>query len=168
MECGTDSMVALLFLSTFFLALSLVVLSFSLYGKLNRTLPDSVPDPAAKDIGPPALHLTPAESEGLYSDPDPVLKHGQRNKKKRAKKKCKKADLDKEEEQSIGESDENVVEKSESGPDSSSQDKLELICLYPFTSSGSAIQRRIKRQYDEVVKSNESKGLTLAQVGSVS
>ncbi|XP_040998173.1 uncharacterized protein LOC121244217 isoform X1 [Juglans microcarpa x Juglans regia] len=41
----------------------------------------------------------------------------------------------------------------------------DLVCLYPFTSSSSAMQRRIKQQYDELVKCNETKGLTLAQVG---
>ncbi|KAL2899537.1 tRNA(Ile)-lysidine synthase [Bienertia sinuspersici] len=43
--------------------------------------------------------------------------------------------------------------------------KEELVCLYPFTSSSSATQRKIKQQYDQLVKSHESKGLTLAQVG---
>ncbi|XLS50669.1 hypothetical protein HN51_011346 [Arachis hypogaea] len=35
-------------------------------------------------------------------------------------------------------------------------------CLYPFTSSSSAMQRRIELQYDELVKCNKSKKLTLA------
>ncbi|XP_050234665.1 uncharacterized protein LOC126682931 [Mercurialis annua] len=43
--------------------------------------------------------------------------------------------------------------------------KPELVCLYPFTSSSSATQRKIKQQYDQLVRCNESKGLTLAQVG---
>ncbi|KAE9585914.1 hypothetical protein Lal_00010319 [Lupinus albus] len=37
-------------------------------------------------------------------------------------------------------------------------------CLYPFTSSSSSMQRRIKQQYDELVKCNESNKLTLPQV----
>ncbi|KAJ9568424.1 hypothetical protein OSB04_004390 [Centaurea solstitialis] len=41
----------------------------------------------------------------------------------------------------------------------------DLVCLYPFTSSSSATQRRIKQQYDQLVKSHESNGLTLLQVG---
>ncbi|KAJ8442936.1 hypothetical protein Cgig2_022302 [Carnegiea gigantea] len=45
------------------------------------------------------------------------------------------------------------------------RNKEELVCLYPFTSSSSATQRKIKRQYDQLVRSHESKGLTLAQVG---
>ena len=39
-----------------------------------------------------------------------------------------------------------------------------LVCLYPFTSSSSAAQRKIKQQYDQLVKSHESKELTFAQV----
>lgn len=167
MEYSADSMVALLYPSTIFLTLSLLFLSISLFSKLTRTAAKSVSDPAAKDVNTPALRLAPSESEGLCGDQDPGQDRGHR-KKKRAKKKSKKSGLDGEEEQSIGEFDENEVEKSELGLDSSSQDKLELICLYPFTSSGSAIQRRIKQQYDEVVKSNESNGLTLAQVGFLS
>lgn len=45
------------------------------------------------------------------------------------------------------------------------KEKQELVCLYPFTSSSSATQRRIKQQYDQFVKSHESNGLTLVQVG---
>lgn len=40
----------------------------------------------------------------------------------------------------------------------------DLVSLYPFTSSSSATQRRIKQQYDQLVKSHESNGLTLIQV----
>ncbi|KAL5755719.1 hypothetical protein ACOSQ2_020465 [Xanthoceras sorbifolium] len=43
--------------------------------------------------------------------------------------------------------------------------KPELVCVYPFTSTGSATQRKIKQQYDQLVKCHESKGLTLDQVG---
>ncbi|CAM6089710.1 unnamed protein product [Calypogeia fissa] len=38
-------------------------------------------------------------------------------------------------------------------------------CPYPFTSSGSMVQRKIKEQYDELVRSNVARTLTLAQVG---
>ncbi|XP_072999210.1 uncharacterized protein [Typha latifolia] len=38
-------------------------------------------------------------------------------------------------------------------------------CPFPFSSFASAMQRRIKLQYDELVKSNQAKGLTMAQVG---
>nr|AKM76867.1 AT1G17665-like protein [Monsonia marlothii] len=54
---------------------------------------------------------------------------------------------------------------NESGLDSGSRVKQELVCLYPFTSSSSATQRKIKQQYDQLVKCHEAKGLTLAQVG---
>nr|AKM76860.1 AT1G17665-like protein [Erodium trifolium] len=52
-----------------------------------------------------------------------------------------------------------------SGLDAGSRVKQELVCLYPFTSSSSATQRKIKQQYDQLVKCHEAKGLTLAQVG---
>lgn len=38
-------------------------------------------------------------------------------------------------------------------------------CPYPFTSSGSMLQRKIKEQYNHLVRSNAAKTLTLAQVG---
>ncbi|CAN4086936.1 unnamed protein product [Withania somnifera] len=44
------------------------------------------------------------------------------------------------------------------------KEKEELVCLYPFTKSSSATQRKIKQNYDELVRSHESNGLTLAQV----
>lgn len=37
-------------------------------------------------------------------------------------------------------------------------------CPYPFTCSGSMVQRKIKEQYDELVRSNAAKTLSLAQV----
>ncbi|MFS8008635.1 hypothetical protein Hanom_Chr14g01275091 [Helianthus anomalus] len=40
----------------------------------------------------------------------------------------------------------------------------DLVCLYPFTSASSATQGRIKQQYDQLVKSHESKGLALLQL----
>lgn len=53
-------------------------------------------------------------------------------------------------------------ENGDKGPGSG--DKQDLVCLYPFTSSSSATQRKIKQQYDQLMKCHESKGLTLAQV----
>ncbi|KAF8045398.1 hypothetical protein N665_5014s0002 [Sinapis alba] len=53
----------------------------------------------------------------------------------------------------------------ESGGVSNLETKPEFVCLYPFTSSSSATQRKIKQQYDHLVKCNTAKGLTLAQVG---
>ncbi|KAJ0964472.1 hypothetical protein J5N97_025610 [Dioscorea zingiberensis] len=38
-------------------------------------------------------------------------------------------------------------------------------CMYPFSSSASATQRKIKMQYDQLVKSNQAKSLTMNQVG---
>ncbi|PIN04786.1 hypothetical protein CDL12_22668 [Handroanthus impetiginosus] len=45
------------------------------------------------------------------------------------------------------------------------KEKEELVCLYPFTKTCSATQRKIKQQYDQLVKSHGSNGLTLDQVG---
>ncbi|XP_068653361.1 uncharacterized protein [Aristolochia californica] len=37
--------------------------------------------------------------------------------------------------------------------------------LYPFTSSSSVTQRKIKQHYDQLVKANDAKALTMTQVG---
>ncbi|KAA8540293.1 hypothetical protein F0562_024144 [Nyssa sinensis] len=79
---------------------------------------------------------------------------GKKKKKKRAKKKRPNPEVE-------DGSEERGVGKEGSGQ----KEKQELVCLYPFTSSSSATQRKIKQQYDQLVKSNESNGLTLAQVG---
>lgn len=51
------------------------------------------------------------------------------------------------------------------GGEEKKKDKMEeLASLFPFTTSSSAIQRKIKNQYDQLVKSHESTGLTLVQV----
>lgn len=81
----------------------------------------------------------------------------QRGKKKKRKAKKKKKN-------SIGEdsAEEKGGEREKTGLDSGV--RLESVCLYPFTSSSSAMQRKIKQQYDGLVKCHESKKLTLAQV----
>nr|AKM76861.1 AT1G17665-like protein [Francoa sonchifolia] len=86
------------------------------------------------------------------------LSEDQKGKKKRKKTKKKRGNL--EGEDGGGEERGNKV-----GLKLGSGDKQELVCLYPFTSSSSATQRKIKQQYDQLVKCNDSKGLTLAQVG---
>ncbi|WCJ39534.1 hypothetical protein M5689_020516 [Euphorbia peplus] len=83
---------------------------------------------------------------------------------KKKKKRVKKKRLD----SNGGEEKERGRERETEGLDSGSgqgQGKPELVCLYPFTSTSSATQRKIKQQYDHLVKCNESRGLTLAQVG---
>ncbi|XVE88725.1 hypothetical protein DITRI_Ditri19aG0092000 [Diplodiscus trichospermus] len=93
----------------------------------------------------------------------------QRTKKK--KKRGKKKRLDSKGEEENGEercsfSEEEKKKREESGQGGpGSRVKPELVCLYPFTSTSSATQRKIKQQYDQLVKSHENKGLTLAQVG---
>lgn len=54
----------------------------------------------------------------------------------------------------------------EENTDSSSESalRLESASYYPFTSSSSFMQRKIKQQYDELVKCNHLKKLTLPQV----
>ena len=84
-----------------------------------------------------------------------------KKKKKRAKKKRMNS-LAEEGGGGGGSEERPCVERGNSGQ--GSRVKQELVCLYPFTSSSSAMQRRIKQQYDELVKCNETKGLTLAQV----
>ncbi|KAK1576613.1 hypothetical protein Q3G72_015254 [Acer saccharum] len=76
-----------------------------------------------------------------------------KKKKKRAKK--KRLDV---------KNEEDVESKKEMDSDPGRL-KPELVCMYPFTSTGSATQRKIKQQYDQLVKCHESKGLTLVQVG---
>lgn len=44
------------------------------------------------------------------------------------------------------------------------KEKQKLVCSYPFTTSCSATQKKIKQHYEQLVKSHESNGLTLAQV----
>ncbi|XWS20152.1 hypothetical protein CRYUN_Cryun31cG0076100 [Craigia yunnanensis] len=93
----------------------------------------------------------------------------QRAKKKKKRGKKKRLDSKAEEENgeercSFGEEEKKRREESgQGGP--GSQVKPELVCLYPFTSTSSATQRKIKQQYDQLVKCHENKGLTLAQVG---
>lgn len=87
------------------------------------------------------------DSEGLESGGDQRVK----KKKKRAKK--KKLNL---------QAEEGRAGRENSG--TGSRAKQDLVCFYPFTSSSSAMQRRIKQRYDELVECNETKGLTLAQV----
>ncbi|KAE7999116.1 hypothetical protein FH972_003589 [Carpinus fangiana] len=88
------------------------------------------------------------DREGLGSGGDQRVK----KKKKRAKK--KKLNL---------QAEEGRGERENSG--TGSRAMQDLVCLYPFTSSSSAMQRRIKQQYEELVKCNETKRLTMAQVG---
>lgn len=78
------------------------------------------------------------------------------NKKKKKKKKAKKKAVNL---TSLDESN-SVENRGELDPNF----KRELGCLYPFTSSSSVMQRKIKHQYDQLMMCHESKGLTMAQV----
>ncbi|KAF4362064.1 hypothetical protein F8388_023916 [Cannabis sativa] len=84
----------------------------------------------------------------------------QRGKKKKKRSKKKSSNSKGEDN---GEEDGSHLEKSDLG--SGYREKPDLVCLYPFTSSSSVTQRKIKQQYDELMKCHQSKGLTLAQIG---
>lgn len=84
-----------------------------------------------------------SKSEEFDDDPCEKMGSGQEDKKRKKKRARKKRPGPNEEE---------------------SKEKEELVCLYPFTKSSSATQRKIKQQYDQLVKSHGSKGLTLDQV----
>ncbi|KAH6773418.1 CA-responsive protein [Perilla frutescens var. hirtella] len=81
---------------------------------------------------------------GIDEDPGEKIGPGQEDKKRKKKRARKKKPGPNEEER---------------------KDKEELVCLYPFTKSCSATQRKIKQQYDQLVKSHGSNGLTLDQIG---
>lgn len=82
---------------------------------------------------------------------------------KKKKKRGKKKRLDSKGEE---ENEEDRKKREEPGQScSGSRVKPQLVCLYPFTSTSSATQRKIKQQYDQLVKCHGNKGLTLAQVG---
>ncbi|KAL1298295.1 hypothetical protein HN51_042668 [Arachis hypogaea] len=163
--------------------LSLTFLSFSIYKRFSKTdkqhhhppppqnletpndpVDDGVPRPGENApthlTSSVFLEVLPSDSAKwacLFEDRDSVSSAmevpgaEQRGKKKRKKGKKKKANSGAEE-----------SEGANTGSDPGVH--FESGCLYPFTSSSSAMQRRIKLQYDELVKCNESKKLTLAQV----
>ncbi|KAM7476046.1 hypothetical protein LguiB_023289 [Lonicera macranthoides] len=134
------------------------------------------------------LEILPSNSPKwatLFTDDNPVLNGsaldkvvdsggeeccGKKKKKKRAKKKTPNSPThisnsqEQENNKSAGTATGNGM-KPKVGLGLGAKEKQELACLYPFTSSSSATQRKIKQQYDQLVKSHESNGLTLAQVG---
>lgn len=85
------------------------------------------------------------ESRDFYDEPDGEYVSVQEEKKRKKKKRAKNKTPDSNEEVGI--------------------EKDGLVCLYPFTKSSSATQRKIKQQYDQLVKSHGSNGLTLDQIG---
>lgn len=85
------------------------------------------------------------ESRDFYDEPDGEYVSVQGEKKRKKKKRAKNKTPDSNEEEG--------------------KEKDVLVCLYPFTKSSSATQRKIKQQYDQLVKSHGSNGLTLDQIG---
>lgn len=113
---------------------------------LLEILPSNSPkwDALFKKCDDPARDGSGLEGERVGSDCE---------EKKKKKKRAKKKRPDSKPEEGGG-----LEEKKEEAQEG-------LVCLYPFTTSSSATQRKIKQQYDQLVKSHESDGLTLAQVG---
>jgi hypothetical protein len=168
---------------------SFSILVFSLYTRLRKTehhtsiiksssLP--IPNAVEKIVKTPEetqlthsllLEILPSNSPNwatLFSaEDDPIPAVGSEcgeNKKKKKKRRGKKKRTDSITDEDCGGGQ---VEEKCGGlkVGFESKEKLDLVCLYPFTSSSSATQRKIKQQYDQLVKSHESKGLTLVQVG---
>ncbi|CAL0332423.1 unnamed protein product [Lupinus luteus] len=101
------------------------------------------------------LEVLPSDSSKwvtLFDDPNSASSGSGENYNKKKRKKA-----NKKKRMNLG-----SEERENSGLDSGFG--FEPGCFYPFTSSSSAMQRRIKQQYDELVKCNESKKLTLPQV----
>ncbi|XP_019095084.1 PREDICTED: uncharacterized protein LOC104756098 [Camelina sativa] len=131
-----------------------------------------ISDSAREDDDDDSTHLTNSRLyELLLSDSDkkdesdweedPANKNKKKKKRKRGKKK-KLVD----ESCGVGEGDGVVLNPMSGSISISDNNKPEqFVCLYPFTSTSSATQRKIKQQYDQLVKCNSAKGLTLAQVG---
>ncbi|XP_054790263.1 uncharacterized protein LOC129295739 isoform X1 [Prosopis cineraria] len=169
--------------------LSFIFAAFSVYKKLLRTEPkgttqnsDTNCEPASSgkhsaleavdrvrqpdEINPThslLLEVLPSDStkwtsvldDKGYDDPNRDLTdESQTGKKKKRKAKKKKVN-------SMAEDGGDGL-RANSGSDSGV--RSESVCLYPFTSSSSPMQRKIKQQYDELVKCHESKKLTLPQV----
>ncbi|XP_073036350.1 uncharacterized protein [Primulina eburnea] len=86
------------------------------------------------------------ESRDFYDEPDGEYVSVPEEKKRRKKKKRAK-------------------NKTPDSNEEVAKEKDGLLCLYPFTKSSSATQRKIKHQYDQLVKSHGSNGLTLDQIG---
>nr|XP_043614304.1 uncharacterized protein LOC122586375 isoform X2 [Erigeron canadensis] len=131
-----------------FLSLIFCLLFFSLYHirrRQLRPLTTNIVPINSNDSNPTDCFLL----EKKESEASGAGDHVKKKKKKRTKKK-----------------DETL--KNEDGKRNEKEEKeKELVCLlYPFTSTSSATQRKIKQQYDQLVKSHDSaNGLTLLQVG---
>ncbi|XP_062087678.1 uncharacterized protein LOC133794464 [Humulus lupulus] len=100
-------------------------------------------------------------SEGSGFDGERSNSVGDQRGKKKKKRSKKKNSNSKGEDN--GEEDGSPLDKGDLGL--GYRAKQDLVCLYPFTSSSSVTQRKIKQQYDELMKCHQSKGLTLAQIG---
>lgn len=123
----------------FFASLSLLFLSFSLFKRFSKTQQH-----ISDRTRPISL---PSDSPKWGT----LLGAEHRTKKKKKKGKKKKTDSGTQNE-----------DTAQTGSDSGI--RLESTCSYPFTSSSSVMQRKIKQQYDKLVKCNHLNKLTLPQV----
>ncbi|MCI15991.1 stress response protein NST1-like, partial [Trifolium medium] len=145
----------------------------------NNPKPDftrypEIHDPIIPSPSDSQLHHQPSENDPtpiLISDtalpfpddddPNPTLDSGQAELKKKNKRKTKKKMMTTtNSENEIDDHKSVEVDREITGLNT----RPESVCLDPFTSSSSAMQKKIKPQYDELVKCNESKKLTLSQV----
>ncbi|KZV58798.1 hypothetical protein F511_18635 [Dorcoceras hygrometricum] len=101
--------------------------------------------PGVMPLNPAKWDTNSGESRIFYDEPGGECASVQEEKKRKKKKRAKNKTPDSNEE----------VGKEKDG----------VLCLYPFTKSSSATQRKIKQQYDQLVKSHGSNGLTLDQIG---
>ncbi|KAK6914765.1 hypothetical protein RJ641_019882 [Dillenia turbinata] len=135
---------------------ALSILECSLSKIVDRTHETHQSNSLLLEILPPNSPKLDSVSDGSseFGDNKSVEDCGKKKRKKRAKKKRTGLQSENGEEER-----ERSVEREEMGL----KEKEELVCLYPFTNSSSATQRKIKQQYDLLVKSHESNALTLAQ-----
>ncbi|MQL79771.1 hypothetical protein Taro_012204 [Colocasia esculenta] len=134
----------------------------------RRPLAEKVGDDSAVSIVAPESggdahhHLGHPEWVPVPSPPPPPLLGGgegeeKKKKKKRGRKKKQEAQSeagsDGGEEPGCGDKDRVEWSGGKQGVDG----------IYPFSTFSSATQRRIKQQYDQLVKSNQAKALTMAQ-----
>lgn len=116
-------------------------------GKKQHSSPEDTRLPSA-DTDPPPPPMPPAEVAGE-----------EKRRKKRGKK--KRQGEEGEEAGGVRPSLEEIVRAA----GTAGRTAEECASLFPFSSFASATQRRIKVQYDELVRSNQARKLTMAQVG---
>lgn len=129
--------------------------------------PSAPPSPAAEaPHQPQRLH----EWAAAASPPFPPLLGGAEGEQERDERKKKKKRGKKKKQESQSGAGAGAVSDGGEEPGCGEKDRMEWAgeklgadSIYPFSSLLSATQRRIKQQYDQLVKSNQAKALTIAQ-----